>query len=74
MLDHDSRTEEGRDDEPAAFTLTIELGNDAMNSTTDVADALHRVRRKVIAGLTSGTIMDSNGNSVGRFEFGGSDD
>jgi hypothetical protein len=55
------------------FTLTIELGNDAMRSSAHVASAL----RNVIASLQefprhvgdSKRIQDVNGNTVGEWSF-----
>jgi hypothetical protein len=62
---------------PDQFSLTIELGNDAMQSTTDVADALRAVA-DYIAGigdlpdgdwhLDAGSVRDMNGNTVGSWE------
>lgn len=56
------------------FTLTIELGNDAMQDGSDIAGALRKVAGK-LAGCSardlvgnSGKIMDVNGNSVGEWE------
>lgn len=50
------------------FTLTIELGNDAMREAADVADALEQVAAQVRDGYNAGRIMDVNGNTVGRYE------
>lgn len=59
------------------FKLKIALGNDAMQTTTDVADALRGVA-DYIAGigdqpngdwhLDAGSIRDVNGNTVGSWE------
>ena len=51
------------------FTLNIELGNAAMMSTEDVADALEiLVDRLRYESEASGVIRDYNGNKVGRWE------
>ena len=50
------------------FTLTITLGNDAMQLPEDVADALRRVADKLptsFAAADEGIIRDLNGNNVG---------
>lgn len=56
----------------ATFTLTIELGNEAMQDATDIGDALHNVAASLhsgessnIADHQSGVIFDVNGNRVG---------
>lgn len=53
------------------FTLTIELGNDAMQDGRDVAEVLTEIARKVgyVIEATSGRIFDANGNTVGGWEF-----
>lgn len=57
------------------FTLEIDLGNDAMQTSAHVADALRLLSRKIQLGGRAlmdtedyGKIMDDNGNSVGRWE------
>lgn len=51
-----------------AFTLRIELGNAAMSTAADVADALARVSAMVgETGSWEGPITDENGNTVGRY-------
>jgi hypothetical protein len=50
------------------FALYIELGNDAMCSPDDIAEALEKVAKKVRGGATDGRIVDVNGNVVGEFE------
>ena len=55
------------------FTATIRLGNDAMIDRRDVAEALRRIARKLDDGEASGffeTILDDNGNDVGRWKLG----
>ncbi len=53
------------------FTLTIELGNDAMQNQYDVRRALRELASdKLINKWSDGgaKIMDANGNSVGQWE------
>jgi hypothetical protein len=51
------------------FTLSLELGNDAMRSPDDIADALRRVAQMIENSQSGGgSIMDNNGNTVGKFE------
>lgn len=47
------------------FALNIELGNDAMQDGSDVADALIDVADRLRAGGTSGSVIDDYGNTVG---------
>jgi len=54
----------------AKFTLQIELGNEAMQTPDDIADALQRTASHVQAGYGNGTIRDLNGNSVGSYDIG----
>lgn len=50
------------------FALTIELGNDTMQSGPDVAGALREVADRIEHDLEArGTIRDANGNTVGRY-------
>jgi hypothetical protein len=49
------------------FTLEIEMGNDAMQDWTHVADALKQAARELYAG--KGRIRDLNGNTVGHWRF-----
>lgn len=50
------------------FTLSIELGNEAMSTAADVADALARASAMVAeTGSWEGSITDENGNTVGRY-------
>lgn len=52
------------------FTLTIEMGNDAMSTRWDVQDVLSRVVIKQLDGShDDGHIMDANGNHVGDWEL-----
>lgn len=57
------------------FTLTIELGNDAMRTKFDLCKALNAVGHRIINtgnGLfvkaDGAKILDANGNSVGQWE------
>ena len=50
------------------FYLRIELGNEAMQTPDDIADALLKVATQVRDGRVEGGINDINGNSVGRYE------
>ena len=56
------------------FTLKIKLGNDAMQTGLDLADAINEVTDRLqdvmgdIAPGESGTIRDVNGNTVGKWE------
>lgn len=52
-----------------SFTVTIELGNDAMKTRRDIFVALKSVAIKVIGGANHGAVKDENGNSVGEFEL-----
>ena len=47
------------------FALSIELGNEAMQSPADVAGALLSVATKLKLYYTEGYIFDLNGNNVG---------
>ena len=55
------------------FKLEIELGNDVMRTTDDVKGALQHaaflVDRVVVSHGESASILDANGNRVGRWEF-----
>lgn len=62
------------------FTLTIKLGNDAMQTPDDIAHALEQVSTALVnnlpqyeaiaehAGNARGPIWDDNGNRVGHWE------
>lgn len=55
------------------FTLTIELGNDAMQDSNDVAAALHTVASYLRGSgswddIDAGMVRDDNGNTVGSWE------
>lgn len=49
------------------FTLTIEMGNAAMQDHADVADVLRELAERLEAGELNGSVRDYNGNTVGRF-------
>lgn len=51
------------------FELVIELGNDEMQTTSDIASALRSVAKQLDRGKNYGKIMDANGNSVGEFSI-----
>ncbi len=51
------------------FTVSIEFGNDAMQTGTDVADALDDIARKLRGGYESGSVRDINGNTVGSWQL-----
>jgi hypothetical protein len=53
------------------FTLTIDLGNASMRTGHDIAHALAKVatliEERVDGNIAAGSIMDANGNKVGRW-------
>lgn len=52
------------------FSLSIELGNEAMRTNFDVASALERVALSIRGdGYANGTVRDENGNAVGTWAF-----
>lgn len=51
------------------FTLTIHLGNAAMQNAEDVAFVLRRVACELEAGSQENTVKDYNGNRVGVYGF-----
>ena len=58
------------------FVVEINLGNEAMNSPHDVADALEKVIRNLrmvdeFGDGFSGRLRDVNGNTVGTFNLEG---
>jgi hypothetical protein len=55
--------------EDMKFTVEIEMGNAAMETREDVADALSMVSLMVREGQESGKVRDINGNTVGKFTF-----
>jgi hypothetical protein len=54
---------------PERITITIELGNDAMQNMDDVARALKTLAERMESGREPTKIMDDNGNSVGTVEY-----
>ena len=60
------------------FTLTIELGNETMRTSNDVAAALHSVASYLRgsgdwADIDAGNVRDENGNVVGHWSVGDDD-
>lgn len=58
------------------FTLTIDFGNDAMQTADDLASALPDLANRIADSLrhghwTSGGVADANGNRVGRWDLTG---
>ena len=51
------------------FKLTIRMGNEAMQTPEDVADALEEVVSTLRQGRVSGSVFDDNGNNVGTWCF-----
>jgi hypothetical protein len=56
------------------LTIEIELGNEAMRYGTDAANAIENKLEAMLLAVESqkvdgGKIMDTNGNSVGKWEF-----
>jgi hypothetical protein len=56
------------------FTLTIETDNDAFGQTPDFKVAqlrrsLQRISERLFMGDTEGKVLDTNGNTVGRWEL-----
>jgi hypothetical protein len=51
------------------FTLTIKLGNDAMQTPEDIADALRDSANHLERGNDAAPLMDYNGNTVGSYEI-----
>lgn len=47
------------------FEMTLNLGNVAMATAQDVADALRKVAQRLEDGDTASPILDANGNTVG---------
>ena len=52
------------------FTLEIQLGNDAVQTSADIAEILRRVSSQASIADETDTIRDINGNTVGRWTFG----
>ncbi len=55
------------------FTISIDIGNDAMKSMCDVADTIRELLDTVPAyalETKNGVIRDANGNKVGTYKVG----
>ena len=56
------------------MTLKIKLGNDAMQTPEDIADALRRTADRITDSVLNGAtfnIRDTNGNTVGQWKVTG---
>lgn len=51
------------------LTIEIKIGNDAMRTPHDLAEAVLRASQGIRAGRGSGKIYDDNGNVVGFWEI-----
>lgn len=51
------------------FNLTIRMGNDAMQTGEDVAEALHAAAYRIEQHDSGGNIYDTNGNKLGTFGY-----
>lgn len=51
------------------FVLKIKLGNDAMQTQGDIAEALINAAHRIEYNGLDGVIMDVNGNSVGYYNL-----
>lgn len=51
------------------LTISIELGNDAMQTPAQAADALRTVADRIENNTLSGVVVDDNGNTVGHWNF-----
>jgi hypothetical protein len=49
------------------FKLTMDLGNDALQTPEDVVVVLRAIANKLEGGAEYGAIHDANGNNVGSF-------
>lgn len=57
----------------STFTLSIQLGDEAMSSGTDVGRALEKLGLQINMGskeFEAGSITDDNGNKVGSYSYG----
>jgi hypothetical protein len=54
---------------PERITITIDLGNEAMQNMDDVARALQALAKRMLNGNEPAKVMDENGNSVGTVEY-----
>ena len=53
------------------FVLKINLGNDAMHTRSDIAQALRTVADQMDNGFSARAIWDDNGNQVGQYKVTG---
>ena len=51
------------------MTITIDFGNEAMQTIEDAADALREMCKRIDRGQEPTKIMDGNGQSVGSVEY-----
>ena len=51
------------------LTLSLEIGNAAMETPVQVARALRSVADRIEDDALSGVIVDANGNTVGTWKF-----
>jgi hypothetical protein len=51
------------------FTLKITIGNEGMETLTDIANAVYAAARKLTEGKETSLILDANGNYVGSYEI-----
>jgi hypothetical protein len=51
------------------FILKIEMGNDAMQTTEDISEALDQVKSELESNIKRSKIFDRNGNTVGKYFF-----
>lgn len=58
-----------KQEEHDMFTMNVTTHNEAFRYDGEVARILRAIAEKVEQGETGGPIMDSNGNSVGEWEF-----
>jgi len=49
------------------FVVAVEMGNIAMQTSDDIAEALVDVAAQLKRGKLSGSIIDANGNTVGSY-------
>jgi len=54
-----------------SVTVNIELGNEAMQTAEDAAEALRTIARRIEEGFTSGLVNDRNGNRAGWWKSDG---
>jgi len=51
------------------FTLNFKMDNAAFDMPTETTKILDKVARRLFNGETYGTIQDTNGNTVGKWEI-----